>query len=185
MAVSPAAQARYRGALTAVHDATPLRQRVEPWCRPAAEPARRPRAPWAGAAAPNAAPRPAPSEPGAAEGSAHARAARPRRVRALHPLAAPNRALWTAVSQQEFLRHGRRNRDLRRLRDGDQAAAAREPRRPSAAGTRPWRRLRGQGLIHQVPKTHRDVVSEAGRPALTALLAACNARAEHWTRCAG
>jgi hypothetical protein len=44
---------------------------------------------------------------------------------------------------------------------------------------------RGHGLIHKVPKTHRYVVSEAGRRALTALLAARSASVEEVTRCAG
>jgi hypothetical protein len=44
--------------------------------------------------------------------------------------------------------------------------------------------LRAQGLIHKVAKTHRYVVSERGRRAITALLAARNASAEELTRCA-
>src|SRR5207245_10656181 len=104
---SQAANARYLGALTAVHDATPLRQLAEPLCRPAPVPTRHrgnppvPAAanPVAGAAAaevpaaavPNVTPDAAAAElaanavPGAAAG---ARTARPRRVRALNPFAA-------------------------------------------------------------------------------------------------
>src|SRR3954454_2688313 len=126
--------------------------------------------------------------PPAAEGAATAAAApvaRPRRVRALNPLAPGDAALLEAVSRHEFLINGLRNRDLRRLLYGDKEAPAAEQRRQSAAITRQLRRLRGHGLIHKVPKTHRYVVSEAGRRAITALLAARNASTEELTRCAG
>ncbi len=118
-------------------------------------------------------------------GAAAARAGRPRRVRALNPLAAADAALLAAVSRHEFLINGLRNRDLRGLLYGAQAATAAEERRRSAAVTRQLRLLRGHGLIHKVPKTHRYVVSETGRGALTALLAARSASVEELTRCAG
>jgi hypothetical protein len=41
------------------------------------------------------------------------------------------------------------------------------------------------GFDREVPKTHRYLVSAAGRQAITALPAARNARVEEWTRCAG
>jgi hypothetical protein len=50
--------------------------------------------------------------------------------------------------------------------------------------TRQLRLLRAHGLIHKVPKTHRYVVSESGRQAITALLAARNASVEALARCA-
>jgi hypothetical protein len=178
--VCQAANERYLGALTAVHDATPLRQLVEPLCRPAPDPARRRGGLPTAAAAPNSAPRPAPAETSAAA----ARAARPRRVRALNPLAAPDAALLEAVSRHDFLINGLRNRDLRRLLYGAEAASAVEERRRSAAVTRKLRLLRAHALIHKVPKTHRYVVSDSGRRALTALLAARNANADELTRCA-
>jgi hypothetical protein len=165
--VSQAANGRYLEALSAVHDDTPLRQLVEPLCRPARAPSRR----SARAAADAAADR-------------GARAARPRRVRPLNPLAAGDAALLTAVSRHEFLINGLRNRDLRRLLYGSAPATAAEQRRQSAAVTRQLRLLRGHGLIHKVPKTHRYVVSEAGRKAMTALLAARDASAEELSRCA-
>ena len=215
--VSQAANGRYLGALTAVHDATPLRQLVEPLCRPAAAPCRRqgsaaaaaaqasavppapPPPPVAKAsAAPPAAP-PSPPPPEAAEASAPppppppppagaeaaaAGAARARRVRALNPLGAADAALLEAVSRHEFLINGLRNRDLRRLLYGGEEVPAAEQRRRSAAVTRQLRLLRAHGLIHKVPKTHRYMVSAAGRQAITALLAARNASAEELTRCA-
>jgi hypothetical protein len=202
-AVSQAANERYLGALTAVRDTTPLRQLAEPLCRPALEPARRRGgaaaatgeaevAPGTGGAdvgiARGAAP---PAVPAAAAtgatgaGEAPARAARPRRVRALNPLAASDAALLEAVGRPEFLINGLRNRDVRRLLFGAEVAEAAEERRRSAAVTRQLRLLRAHGLIHKVPKTHRYMVSEAGRRAITALLAARNASAEVLTRCAG
>jgi hypothetical protein len=47
------------------------------------------------------------------------------------------------------------------------------------------RLLRAHGLIHKVPKTHRYMVSEPGRKAITALLAARNASTDELSRCAG
>ena len=93
-------------------------------------------------------------------------------------------ALLQAVSRHEFLINGLRNRDLRRLLYGEKAATGTEQRRQSAAVTRQLRLLRAHGLIPKVPKTRRYMVSEAGRRAITALLAARNASAEELTRCA-
>jgi hypothetical protein len=184
--VSQAANARYLGALTAVHEATPLRQLVEPLCQAAAAPARRPRGPAPAAPPPEGAAAAAAAVPpaAAAEGPAKARAGKPRRVRALNPLAAGDAALLQAVSRHEFLLNGLRNRDLRRVLYGADAATPREQRRQSAAVTRQLRLLRAHGLIHKVPKTHRYLVSETGRRALTALLVARNASVEELTRCA-
>ena len=103
----------------------------------------------------------------------------------MNPLAAAARALLEAVSRHEELSNGLRNRDLRRLLYPDKAATVAEQRRQSAAVTRQLRLLRAHGLIRKVPKTHRYVVSEAGRLAITALLAAHNASVEELTRCAG
>jgi hypothetical protein len=106
-------------------------------------------------------------------------------VRALNPLAASDAALLEAVSRHEFLINGLRNRDVRRLLYGaDSAAAPADVRRRSAAVTRQLRLLRGHGLIDKVPRTHRYVVSEEGRRAMTALLAARHASTERLTGCA-
>ena len=105
-----------------------------------------------------------------------------RRVRALNPLGAADAALLEAVSRHEFLINGLRNRDLRRLL---YRAEAPEQRRQAAAVTRQLRLLRAHGLIHKVPRTHRYVVSEAGRRAITAVLAARNSCADELIRCAG
>jgi hypothetical protein len=180
-AVGQAADERYLGALAAVRDATPLRQLAEPLCRPAPAPCRR----GGGAAAVEGRAEAAAAEPAPDAAAAQARAARPRRVRALNPLAAGDAALPEAVGRHEFLINGLRNRDVRRLLFGAAAAAAAEERRRSAAVTRQLRLLRAHGVIQRVPKTHRYVVSEAGRRALTALLAARDASTEKLTRCAG
>jgi hypothetical protein len=170
--VSQAANERYLDALTAVHDATPLRQLVEPLCRPVPDPARRRSGP------------PTPTASDTAPQTAEGRTARPRRLRALNPLAASDAALLEAVSHHEFLINGLRNRDLRRLLYGAKAADAAEERRRSAAVTRKLRLLRAHRLIHKVARTHRYVVSPSGRQTITALLAARNANADQLTRCA-
>jgi hypothetical protein len=189
--VSQAANGRYLEALAAVQLTTPLRQLAEPLCRPVPEPARRrPRA--AAAAAPPPAAPPAPLQPqGAAPTTPPPSpppeprprcAARPRRVRALNPLAATDAALLEAVSRPEFLLNGLRNRDLRPLLYGDKPVTADQRRRQAAAVTRKLRLLRAHGLLHKVPKTHRYVVSPGGREAITALLAARNASVDQLTR---
>jgi hypothetical protein len=183
--VSQAANKRYLEALAAVPDTTPLRQLAEPWCRPVPAPVRRPSTPLPpGESSPAtelAAPEPAAAAPAAVEPT---RRVRPRRVRALNPLAADDAALLEAVSRHEFLLNGLRNRDLRALLYGPMPAEAQEQRRQSAAVTRKLRLLRAHGILHKVPKTHRYVVSAAGRKALTAVLAARNADADQLTRCA-
>jgi hypothetical protein len=176
--VAQGANERYLQALTAVHEATPLRQLAEPLCRPAPEPARRRGRPATAAA--NAGHRSAPPE-----AAAKVCTAKPRRVRALNPLAAHDAALLQAVSQHEFLINGLRNRDLRRLLYKGKPATAAEERKRSAAVTRQLRLLRAHALIHKVPKTHRYMVSASGRRAITALLAARHASAEELIRCAG
>ncbi len=105
-------------------------------------------------------------------------------MQALNPLAARDAALLEAVGRQEFLINGLRNRDLRRLLYASEGATPSERRRRAAAVTRQLRLLRAHGLLHKVPKTHRYVVSEAGRKAITALLAARQASVEELTRCA-
>ncbi len=109
----------------------------------------------------------------------------PRRVRALNPLAAGDAALLEAVSRHEFLLNGLRNRDLRGFLYRGARVSAAEQRRQSAAVTRQLRLLRAHGLIRKVPKTHRYVVSEAGRRTITALLAARNASVDQLTRSVG
>jgi hypothetical protein len=177
--VSQAANGRYLEALTAVQDTTPLRRLTEPLCQPVPEPEPRRSRPAAPALVP------ASPQTGTTPVLANAPKARPRRVRALNPLAARDAALLEAVSRHEFLINGLRNRDLRPILFGPKPTAALEQRRQSSAVTRQLRLLRAHGLIHKVPKTHRYVVGEAARRVITALLAARNASADELTRCAG
>ena len=178
--VSQAANERYLQALTAVHETTPLRQLAEPLCRPVL--ARYSASPPATAAQANTA---QDAQAPTAEARIATRTTRPRRVRGLNPLAAQDAALLEAVSRHEFLINGLRNRDLRRVLYGPDPATALERRRQSAKVTRQLRLLRAHGLIHKVPKTHRYMVSEPGRKAITALLAARNASTDELSRCAG
>jgi hypothetical protein len=94
------------------------------------------------------------------------------RARALNPLSLPDAALMEAVSRGEFAINGFRNRDVRRLLHGEDPTDPAESRRRSAATGRQLRLLRIHGLIRKVPRTHRYLVTEKGRIAITALLAA-------------
>ena len=131
--VSQAANERHLEALAAVHDATTLRQMVEPLCQPATEPARRANPP-APTEQDQAVPQPAlPAAPAAAKPTTCS--AKARRVRALNPLGPADAALLQAASHHEFLINGLRNRDLRRLLYGERAVTAADKRRHSAAQT--------------------------------------------------
>jgi hypothetical protein len=99
------------------------------------------------------------------------------RARALNPLSAADAALLGAVSRGEFAVNGFRNRDVRRLLHGEDPKAAPDARRRSAATGRRLRILRAHGLIRRVPRTHRYMMTDKGRVAATALLAARNADA--------
>jgi hypothetical protein len=103
------------------------------------------------------------------------------KVRALNPLASEDAALLTAVLDPKFTVNGLRNRHLVAMLWTKPAGTDEERRRRSARVTRQIRMLRGHGVLHKVPKTHRYVVSQTGRKAVTALLAARNANAEFLT----
>jgi hypothetical protein len=156
--VSQAANERYLEALATVTHETPLRALAEPLCAPAPAPANR-------SAAGNKKPP-------------------VRRVRALNPLAKEDAALLEAVARPEFMQNGLRNRDLRRLLYATPADAPDAERRRSAAVSRKLRLLRAHGLLQKVPKTHRYTVSNKGRQAITALLAARNASIDQLTKIA-
>jgi hypothetical protein len=100
-----------------------------------------------------------------------------RRVRALNPLSVEDGGLLASVSRGEFAINGFRNRDLRALLSPADEADPATLRRRSAAITRKLRLLRGHGLISKVAKTHRYVLTNQGREAIAALLAAKNASA--------
>jgi hypothetical protein len=98
-----------------------------------------------------------------------------KRVRALHPLGDEDAKLLEAVARGEFTLNGFRNRDLRELLYGMSKSDEKETRRRSGAVTRKLRMLRAHGLIKKVPRTHRYVLSDYGRLAITAVLAARDA----------
>jgi hypothetical protein len=98
-----------------------------------------------------------------------------RRVRALNPLAESDAALLQAVARGEFLINGFRNRDLRTLLYRVEPKDEKEARRQSAAVTRKIRLLRAHGVVQKVTKTQRYVITEYGRAAIAALVAAQNA----------
>jgi hypothetical protein len=101
-----------------------------------------------------------------------------RKVRALNPLAKEDAALLTAVLDPKFTVNGLRNRDLVAALYDKPATTDEERRRRSGRLTRQIRMLRGHGVLHKVPKTHRYMVSPTGRKAITALLAARSANAD-------
>lgn len=94
------------------------------------------------------------------------------RVRALNPLATKDATLLAAVRRGEFAINGFRNRDLRALLFSAAPRSAAQRRRQGAAVTRQLRLLRAHGLIRQVSRTHRYVLTDQGRTTITALLAA-------------
>jgi hypothetical protein len=104
-----------------------------------------------------------------------------RKVRALNPLAKEDAALLTAVLDPKFTINGLRNRDLVAAFYDKPATTDEERRRRSGRMTRQIRMLRGHGVLRKVPKTHRYIVSETGRKAITALLAARNANSDFLT----
>lgn len=98
--------------------------------------------------------------------------AKPRRVRAINPLADEDLALLRAINRGEFTLCGFRNRDLRDLLYSDPRPDKALHRRRAAQVTRKIRLLRAHGLVQKVPSTHRYQVTEKGRRAIAALLTA-------------
>lgn len=99
------------------------------------------------------------------------------RARALNPLSPEDASLLKAVARGEFAINGLRNRDIRALLYSQESADESETRRRSASIGRKLRLLRAHGLLKKVPKTHRYHVTDQGRLAITALLAAASANA--------
>jgi hypothetical protein len=98
-----------------------------------------------------------------------------RRARPLNPYAPADAKLLEAISRGEFTLNGLRNRDLRRLLFADDDASPEQQRRHAAAVSRKLALLRAHRLIRKVPGTHRYHLSDTGRIAVTALIAARNA----------
>jgi hypothetical protein len=183
--LSQAANERYLEALAAVHDTIPMRQLVEPLCRRTLD--LKPDRPSTADAPATAdaemevqvpAPTPVTTNPSMA-------VTRPRHARALNPLAPDDAILLTHISRHEFLIKGVRNRDLRALLFGSDPITPAEQRKRSAAVTRKFRLLRAHGVIEKIPKTHRYMVTDNGRKAITALLAARSVSTEQLISLAG
>jgi hypothetical protein len=101
-----------------------------------------------------------------------------RKLRGLNLLAGPDAALLAVINRPEFVVNGVRNRDVVAGLYPQATTDPAERKRRSARVTRLLRLLRAHGLIHKVPRTHLYRVSESGRVAITAVLAARNAATE-------
>jgi hypothetical protein len=95
-----------------------------------------------------------------------------RRARGLNLLGPQDARLLEKVSDGKFLLNGLRNKDLQAMLFGSPPASAAEARRRSGRITRQLWLLRAHGIIRQVPKTHRYLVTNKGRQVITALQAA-------------
>ena len=89
------------------------------------------------------------------------------------------------VSRHEFTFKCLPNRHRLALLCGSDPLTPSEQRKRSAAVTRKFRLLRAHGLIEKIPKTHRYMVTDHGRKAITALLAARSVSTEQLISLAG
>ncbi len=80
--------------------------------------------------------------------------------------------MFEAISRGEWTVRGFRNADLQRLLFSGTAASVEEKRQRSARVSRQLRLLRAHHLIQKVPHENRYHLTEFGRPAVTAVLAA-------------
>ena len=88
------------------------------------------------------------------------------------PLSHNGRTVLEIVNLGEFAINGFRNRDLQAQLYSSQARSAADRRHRSTRTSRQLRMLRAHGLIKKVTKTHRYQLTDYGRSAITALLAA-------------
>lgn len=94
------------------------------------------------------------------------------RVRALRPFRPEDQAWLPAVSRGEFLLNGFRNADLQKLFWSKPTSDLQERRQRSAQVSRRLRLLRAHGIIRKVARAHRYHVTDYGRQAIAAILAA-------------
>lgn len=91
----------------------------------------------------------------------------------MNPLNPEDAALLAAVVRGEFTLRSFRNGDLRGLLYPCRARSSKaDIRRQSGAITRKIRLLRAHALIRKMPRTHRYMIGDSDRVAVTALLAA-------------
>lgn len=104
------------------------------------------------------------------------------RSRALRLFDRQDMKLLEIIGRGEFLLNGFRNRDVRELLLGqDDEKDAKAQRRRSGQITRKLRLLRAHGVIKKVSGTHRYMLSDKGRTAVSLLAAAKNADVTHLT----
>jgi hypothetical protein len=103
-----------------------------------------------------------------------------RRHRALRPFDPDEVRLLETVTRGEWEIAGFRNRDVRTALFDDTEDAG-ERRRQAARVSRRLALLRAHGLIKKIPRTHRYLVTTAGRTAIAAILAARNASLQDLT----
>jgi hypothetical protein len=108
-----------------------------------------------------------------------------RQVRGLNPLGASDAALLAAISEPKYAVNGVRNRDLVQALYPRPTRDARQRRRRCGRVTRLIRILRGHGLLHKVPRTHRYQVPAEARSRIQAVLAARDANPDKLTSTAG
>jgi hypothetical protein len=104
-----------------------------------------------------------------------------RYLRGLNVLSGQDAALLAAVADPTFVVSGMRNRDVLRLLHQVPAKDEEQRRRRAGRVTRQLRLLRAHGLLRKLPRSHRYQLSQQGRKAITALLAARNADTETLT----
>lgn len=102
------------------------------------------------------------------------------RYRALQPFG-KDAPLLRALSRGEWTISGFRNRDLQHLLYIGEPRDKKAARRRSACVSRKLRLLRAHGLIRKLPHTHRYLLTDSGRAALTALVAAEQANTQKLT----
>jgi hypothetical protein len=112
-----------------------------------------------------------------------------RRVRGLRPWAEPDVTLLETIARGEFIANGFRNRDLVPLlypSHADSGIADDKDHRRKASGkvTRLLRLLRAHQLIEKVEGTHRYLVTDRGRTAIAAVIAAQRASLAKLQQCA-
>lgn len=105
------------------------------------------------------------------------------RVRGLRVMGA-DQDLLQAISRGEFNLNGFRNHDLRSYLYPAACDSPEQCRRRSAALGRKLRLLRAHGLIEKLPHTHRYQLTQFGRLAITAILAAQQATVTYLTKAA-
>ena len=106
---------------------------------------------------------------------------KPRTFRALNPLSSDDLLLLQTIAGPKFLVSGLRNKDIRAVLYTHDSKDRKEKRKRSAAVSRKLTLLRAHGILEKIPKTHKYRVTNNGRQALAAILAAANANTNDLT----